>query len=131
MNGIADNLITFKKFLSFILQTTFRSHYMTRHFEFSMDGDAFQCTICRIVLFSIGSIRLHMQEMHPNYKLMQCAKANCKQSVTNELELRNHWKNDHAKSIFQCLECYKMFECKQFAENHMAVTHSKLNLKKL
>lgn len=68
-----------------------------------------------------------MQELHPQLQSMCCAKPNCMQVVTNEQELRTHWASHHTKSIYQCLECFKMFERKEFIEKHMAVTHAKSN----
>lgn len=110
---------------NFSFQSTLRGHNSTRHFEFSMDGNAFQCNVCRIVLFSIESIRFHMHEMHPHLQSMYCAKANCMQIVTNEDDLRTHWSAHHTKCVFQCLECFKIFEQKEFADNHLAVSHIK------
>lgn len=98
---------------------------MTRHFEFLLDGNAFQCLICRFVLFSIDAIRFHMQEMHAQLTSMYCAKKNCMQIATDEQELKTHWNNHHATSIFQCLKCFKLFQQREFVENHMAVTHAK------
>lgn len=66
-----------------------------------------------------------MQELHPQFQSMCCAKPNCMQVVTDEEELRGHWTNRHTKTVYQCLECFKMFEQREFVENHVAVTHAK------
>lgn len=91
-----------------------------------VDGNAYQCMVCRIVLFSIDGIRLHMEELHPDYRSIYCAKANCAQIASTEDELSEHWTNEHAKSLFQCLQCFKVFERKEFVQNHMVRSHAKL-----
>lgn len=111
--------------LNCFFQSTLRDHNATRHYEFLLDGNAYQCTICRIVLFSIEAIRFHMHEMHSHLQSMYCAKENCMQVVTDEDDLRSHWVAHHTKSIFQCLECFKMFERKENVENHMVMSHAK------
>ncbi|XP_055322707.1 zinc finger protein 423-like [Sitodiplosis mosellana] len=118
-------------FSSFNNLAALRSHNTTRHFEFDLDGHAFQCKICRIVLFSMDAIRFHMQELHPQLQSMCCAKRNCMKVVANEEELRTHWAAQHTKTVFQCLECFRMFERREYVENHMAVTHAKSKTKKL
>ncbi|XP_031633057.1 zinc finger protein 808-like [Contarinia nasturtii] len=107
--------------------STLRYHNKSRHFEFKLDDYyAFQCTICRIVLYSIDAIGLHMQQCHEQSQSLHCAKKNCMQIVSNETELKRHWAAHHTKSIFQCLECYKKFERREFVENHIAVAHTNI-----
>lgn len=74
---------------------------------------------------------MHMQELHPQLQSMCCAKRDCMQIVTDENDLRTHWTNHHTKTVFQCLECFKMFEQIEFIKNHMAVTHVNSKMKKI
>lgn len=86
----------------------------------------YQCIICRIVLFTIDEIRLHMDGMHPEYRSIYCGKENCMQMINTDIELNVHWTNEHANIIFQCLACFKLFERREFAQNHLAKDHVKL-----
>lgn len=111
-----------------ILQPTLRSHNSTRHFDqrqhqCSGTRTAFQCNICRIALFSLREIRMHMKETHPELQLMFCAKANCGQIIENEEQLKCHWDDEHSKYTYQCLKCFKRFENEHFIENHLQNAH--------
>lgn len=69
-----------------------------------------------------------MHEMHPQLQSIYCAKSDCMQIATNEDDMRAHWDAKHTKCVFQCSECFKIFEKEEFVNNHLAVSHVKTKI---